>query len=87
VAAPWVLEPSPAATVTALVDVLGDLDAHRRAARAAAGSVRDAFSWDAAAQAIEQLAANDPVSREAVGEPMVTVPGRSARPRSVRVPV
>jgi glycosyltransferase involved in cell wall biosynthesis len=86
VSAPWVLEPSSEATVTALVDVLGDLDGHRRAAHAAAGGVRDAFSWDAAAQAIERLAANEPAP-DGAAEPVVVATPAPGRGRRRAVPV
>lgn len=54
---PWVLEPDAARAGELLAQSLQNLPRLRAAAQAAAGTVRSTFSWDAAAIAVERLAA------------------------------
>ncbi len=56
VSAPWVLEPSVADAARLLRETLDQLPRHRRDARRVAPALRCAFSWDAAAAGVEQIA-------------------------------
>ena len=84
VSLPWILEPAADEAARLLVETLADLPARRAAAQKFAGSVRSAFTWDAAAEAIEQLAVAGPmtpcvVAPRSTGEPLVTLPAAPMR--------
>ncbi|MBL9077473.1 MAG: glycosyltransferase [Planctomycetes bacterium] len=70
---PWVLEPSAADAGLLLVDALVHRAERRRAARAAAAGVRQAFTWDAAAARIAQLACEPRSLRAQPPLPTVTL--------------
>jgi hypothetical protein len=79
VGTPWVLEPSSEAIAAALASKLAELPARQAAARGFASSVRAAYTWDAAAAALETLAFTAMGRRRVVPapvaiEPVVTVP-------------
>jgi glycosyltransferase involved in cell wall biosynthesis len=76
-APPWVLEPDAGAAGQLLVRALADLPALRADARAFAPAVRAAYSWDAAAASLEQLAfaaAGRDAAALRAGEPTVALP-------------
>ena len=79
--APFVLEPSPEDTTRLLLESLANLPKLRTEARAFAASVRAAYSWDAAAASLEQLAfAAMGQRRVAVpAEPLVELPAMEPR--------
>lgn len=82
VGAPWVVEPSPDDTTRLLQEALADLPALQAKARAFAPSVRTAYTWDAAAAAIEQLAFTAMGKRRLptmVVEPVVALPATPPR--------
>ncbi len=84
VSLPWILEPAADEAARLLVETLADLPARRAAAQKFAGSVRSAFTWDAAAEAIEQLAVAGPMTQcvvapRSTGEPLVTLPAAPMR--------
>ena len=87
VAQPWVREPCAATAGKLLQAVLLDLTAESAAARRVALAVRQAFTWDAAAQGIELLADQGVRMRgfKSVREPIVVLPARS-QPSVSRVP-
>ena len=72
VSQPWVLEPDTAAAAKQLQGALSNLPQERASARALSTSVRDMFSWDAAAAAIEALASD--AAAPASVEPTVALP-------------
>jgi glycosyltransferase involved in cell wall biosynthesis len=79
VGTPGVLEPSSEAIAAALASKLAELPARQAAARGFASSVRAAYTWDAAAAALETLAFTAMGRRRVVPapvaiEPVVTVP-------------
>lgn len=81
IGSPWVLEPSGADAGLLLVDALAHLAERRRAARGAAAAIRQAFTWERAAEAIERLAlevhgGRQPAPVVGTGLPMVTLPSK-----------
>lgn len=77
VAMPWVLEPSPEMAAKLLDEALTRLPELRQQARGFAAAVRTAFTWDAAAIAIEELAFAAAGKRRVPlpdGEPVFTLP-------------
>jgi glycosyltransferase involved in cell wall biosynthesis len=56
VSKPWIFEPDPASATEQLDRVLGNLAEERQLARDLSQAVREAFTWDMAAAAIEQFA-------------------------------
>ena len=82
VGTPWVVEPSPDDTARRLPEALADLPALQAKARAFAPSVRAAYTWDAAAAAIEQLAFTAMGKRRlanTAAEPVVALPATPPR--------
>ena len=80
---PWVLEPSVPSATALLRRTLDELPARRAAAMRFAGAVRSSFSWDAAAEAVEQMAFAAMAQRrvpmpKAIREPVVTLPAAPA---------
>jgi len=85
VASPWVLEPSAADAGRLLIEALVHRTERRRDAMAAAAGVRQAFTWDGAAAAIERLAnvvVELPAVEVVTSLPIVTLPA-SPRPQPV----
>jgi glycosyltransferase involved in cell wall biosynthesis len=84
VSLPWILEPSADDAARLLVETLADLPAQRAEARRFSRAVRAAFPWDAAAEAIEQLALTGQAKRRvhvpmSAAEPLVTLPAAPVR--------
>ena len=76
VAQPWVLSPSVTHATERLLHVLENLDSEVPAARAFAPTMRASFSWEMAAQTLEEFAAQD-LRRHGVQparEPVVVLP-------------
>ncbi|HEX5052576.1 MAG TPA: glycosyltransferase [Planctomycetota bacterium] len=63
---PWVLEPVADEVARLLMQSLAAVAERRAEARSFAGAMRDAFSWDAAARSIEQMAFEAMLGRPAV---------------------
>jgi hypothetical protein len=76
-----VLEPSADDTTRLLLEALANLPKLRREARGFAASVRAAYSWDAAAASLEQLAFAAMGQRRVPvpAEPLVELPAMEPR--------
>lgn len=90
VASPWVLEPDVAGVAQALTAVLGDLPAQRDQAVRESQALRQTFSWQRAADAIERFAwdgMRQRVSHERVVDPVLqplpASPGIASAPQVV----
>lgn len=86
VAAPWVLEPSADDASRLLIEALDELPALQHAARAFAPRVRDAYTWDAAAGALEELAFAAAGKRRGANAPELTIALPPPPPRHTLAP-